>query len=122
MILFGSYVPPHRFDGWQTITLLRGEMDLFVWTPQGKLANKRRLSIGDTVIFEADNEMYHSWVALQPINAILEYRPGPYRGDRDKYLLEGFPSEHPEHSEAAQRLVKQWEKGEVTHPISSQRE
>lgn len=107
VLLPGTYVAPHRYQGWQHIVVLRGRVLFMTWDRAGRRRENHWLGPGDTVIIDETDTAYHSWVVADNPVAIYELRPGPYHGPTDCQYLDRFPPLTDDVT--PEDLVREWE-------------
>lgn len=72
--------PTHRHSGgkWELLTVLRGEIEVTVYTPEGAVVQRVRLAPGgNPSAIEIPAGYFHKTVVLVP-SVFLEVKPGPY--------------------------------------------
>jgi cupin fold WbuC family metalloprotein len=99
-----SYVRPHlHSEQWEMIVLLRGGLDLLIFTPQAELTQRLAMSAASPVV-QIPRGTWHGGVALASQTLVLEVKPGPYRPNEfaEWALQEG---------EAASAAFVRWARG-----------
>jgi cupin fold WbuC family metalloprotein len=91
----GSYVQPHRHrsDRWELVSVLRGRLDLVIFTPDGEITRRLMLDSNGAALVEIPGGAWHTFVFRAPGAAVLEVKPGPYVPDLDKEFAAWAPAE-----------------------------
>lgn len=99
----GSYIRPHRHvpQRWELFAVLRGGIDLMLFTDDGTVTQRRALRSGGVV--EIPGGTWHSFVFAAPGSVTLEIKPGPYVAQSDKEFAAWAPREE---EEAAARCAE----------------
>ena len=98
-----SYVRPHvHSEQWEMIVLLRGRLDLLVFTPQAELTQRLAMSAASPVV-QIPRGIWHGGVALESQTLVMEVKPGPYRPNE-------FAEWGPEEGDAASGAFVRWAK------------
>jgi len=99
-----SYVRPHvHSEQWEMIVLLRGRLDLLIFTPQAELTQRLAMSAASPVV-QIPRGTWHGGVALESQTLVMEVKPGPYRPNE-------FADWGPEEGEAASGTFVRWAQG-----------
>ena len=99
-----SYVRPHvHSEQWEMIVLLRGRLDLLIFTPQAELTQRLAMSAASPVV-QIPRGIWHGGVALDSQTLVMEVKPGPYRPNE-------FADWGPEEGNAASGAFVRWAKG-----------
>jgi len=99
-----SYVRPHvHSEQWEMIVLLRGRMDVLIFSREAELMQRLSMSAGSPVV-QIPRGICHSGVALQSESLVLEVKPGPYRPNE-------FAQWAPEEGQAASVAFRDWATG-----------
>ena len=73
-----SYVRPHvHSEQWEMLVLLRGRLDLLIFSPQAALVQRLAMSIAAPVV-QIPRGTFHGAVARSE-SVVMEVKPGPYR-------------------------------------------
>jgi cupin fold WbuC family metalloprotein len=91
----GTYVRSHRhrIGKWELVTILKGSVDILIFTLDGKVEDRFRLSGNDVYVGEISGGDWHGLVFHAPAAVILEVKPGPYEPELDKEFAEWAPPE-----------------------------
>ena len=75
-----SYVRPHRHpDRWELLIALRGAFDVVIFTDDGIVKARHRLSLSEGVsVLEYPANTWHSLVSLVSGSVFFEVKEGPY--------------------------------------------
>jgi cupin fold WbuC family metalloprotein len=74
-----SYIRPHLHgEQWEMVVLLRGRLDLLIFSGEARLMQRLAMSVASPVA-QISCGTWHSGVALQSETLVLEVKPGPYR-------------------------------------------
>jgi cupin fold WbuC family metalloprotein len=65
-------------DHWEMIVLLRGRLDLLMFSPQAELTQRLTMSTASPVV-QIPRGIWHGGVALESQTLVMEVKPGPYR-------------------------------------------
>jgi cupin fold WbuC family metalloprotein len=99
-----SYVRPHlHSEQWEMIVLLRGRLDLLIFTAQAELTQRLAMSVASPVV-QIPRGTWHGGVALDSQTLVMEVKPGPYRPNE-------FAAWGPEEGEPASGAFVRWAKG-----------
>jgi cupin fold WbuC family metalloprotein len=99
-----SYVRPHlHSEQWEMIVLLRGRLDLLIFSPRAELTQRLVMSATSPVV-QIPQGTWHGGVALQSQTMVLEVKPGPYRPNE-------FATWGPGEGAAASGAFVHWAKG-----------
>jgi cupin fold WbuC family metalloprotein len=99
-----SYVRPHvHSEQWEMIVLLRGRLDLLIFTPQAELTQRLAMSAASPVV-QIPRGIWHGGVALESQTLVMEVKPGPYRPNE-------FAGWAAEEGDAASGAFVVWAKG-----------
>jgi cupin fold WbuC family metalloprotein len=95
-----SYVRPHAHsEQWEMLVLLRGRLDVLVFSPQAKLAQRLAMTVAAPVV-QIPRGTFHGAVALSE-SVVMEVKPGPYRPNE-------FAEWAPEEGETAATAFVRW--------------
>jgi cupin fold WbuC family metalloprotein len=73
-----SYVRPHvHSEQWEMLVLLRGRLDVLIFTTEGALAQRLPMNAAAPVV-QIPLATWHGAVALTE-SVVMEVKPGPYR-------------------------------------------
>jgi cupin fold WbuC family metalloprotein len=73
-----SYVRPHvHSEQWEMLVLLRGRLDVLIFSPQAALVQRLAMSAAAPVV-QIPRATFHGAVALSE-SVVMEVKPGPYR-------------------------------------------
>jgi cupin fold WbuC family metalloprotein len=98
-----SYVRPHvHNEQWEMIVLLRGRLDLLIFTPRAELTQRLAMSAASPVV-QIPRGIWHGGVALQSQTLVMEVKPGPFRPNE-------FAGWGPEEGDAASGAFVRWAK------------
>ena len=102
----GSYVRPHRHvaERWEMFAVLRGAIALWVFAPDGAIAERATLAADGGGVVEIPGGVWHSIAFMAPGSVALEIKPGPYVADTDKEFAPWSPRE----GEAAAARFLDW--------------
>ncbi len=104
----GSYFRPHKHvEKFETLLVLRGEMDALIFDDNGAL--KERISTSSSknvVIVEIPNNTWHTLVPMSGDVVFFETKPGPYDPSHPADFAEWAPEEKPGSSVMASFLEK----------------
>ena len=75
------------------VTILKGSVDILIFTLDGKVEDRFRLSGNDVYVGEISGGDWHGLVFHAPAAVILEVKPGPYEPELDKEFAEWAPPE-----------------------------
>jgi cupin fold WbuC family metalloprotein len=91
----GSYLRPHRHtpQRWELFTVLRGRIDILVFSDDGTVEQRRALAAGTGSLMEIPGGAWHSFVFAAPGAVALEIKPGPYVAESDKEFAPWSPCE-----------------------------
>jgi cupin fold WbuC family metalloprotein len=97
----GSYVRPHRHvaQRWELFAVLRGQIDVLLFSDDGAVTQRATLSEGGGVI-EIPGGTWHSFTFALLGSVAMEIKPGPYIAPSDKEFAAWAPRE--DDREAAQ--------------------
>jgi cupin fold WbuC family metalloprotein len=99
-----SYVRPHvHSEQWEMLVLLRGRLDLLIFTPQAELTQRLAMS-ADSPVVQIPRGTWHGGVALEAQTLVMEVKPGPYRPNE-------FAAWAAEEGDAASGAFVVWAKG-----------
>ena len=101
----GSYVCPHRHaaDRWELFAVLRGRIDLVLFTDDGAVEQRVTAVPGGDMV-EIPGQCWHSFVVGASGTVTLEVKPGPYIAASDKEFAPWAPRE----GDAAARRFLKW--------------
>jgi cupin fold WbuC family metalloprotein len=95
MVIFerqGTYYPPHRHlhkgESWH---IIEGVMAVFVFHPDGRLQDARRLEAEADFLYRIGRDMIHTVMPLTEVLIYHESKPGPFLRDGDSVLPEWAP-------------------------------
>jgi cupin fold WbuC family metalloprotein len=93
--LCGTYVRPHRhrLEKWEIASVLQGKVDIFIFSPEGKIESRTSLSGDGTRLAEIPGGDWHTFVFRAPGAVVLEVKPGPYDPGQDKEFADWAPAE-----------------------------
>lgn len=95
-----SYVRPHvHSEQWEMLVLLRGRLDVLVFSPQAELAQRLAMTLAAPVV-QIPRGTFHGAVAVSE-SVVMEVKPGPYRPNE-------FAEWAPEEGETAATLFVRW--------------
>jgi cupin fold WbuC family metalloprotein len=91
----GSYVRPHRHLGerWELFAVLRGQIDVLLFSDDGTVTQRMALRDGGGVI-EIPGATWHSFIFALPGSVAMEIKPGPYDAPSDKEFAAWAPREN----------------------------
>ena len=97
----GSYVRPHRHvaQRWELFAVLRGQIDVLLFSDDGTITHRLALHEGDGVS-EIQGATWHGLSFMVPGSVAIEIKPGPYDAQTDKEFAAWAPRED-EHDAAA---------------------
>jgi cupin fold WbuC family metalloprotein len=73
-----SYVRPHvHSEQWEMLVLLRGRLDLLIFSPRAELVQRLAMDVAAPVV-QIPPGTFHGAVALSA-SVVMEVKPGPYR-------------------------------------------
>ena len=99
-----SYVRPHvHSEQWEMIVLLRGRIDVLIFSREAELMQRLSMSARSPVV-QIPRGICHSGVALESDSLVLEVKPGPYRPNE-------FAEWAPEEGHAASIAFRDWAAG-----------
>jgi cupin fold WbuC family metalloprotein len=75
------------------VRILKGSVDILIFTLDGKVEDRFRLSGNDMCVGEIPGGDWHSLVFHAPAAVILEVKPGPYEPELDKEFADWAPAE-----------------------------
>ncbi len=76
-----TYMRPHRHTEdhkWEFFAVLRGRLDLLVFSDAGQLAQRVALSPTTTPAVEIQPRVFHAYVCMEPCTLGLEVKEGAY--------------------------------------------
>ncbi|MBV8634127.1 MAG: WbuC family cupin fold metalloprotein [Burkholderiaceae bacterium] len=74
-----TYVRPHRHrNSWELLNVLRGAFEVIVFTEQGEITERIRLSADKVRVLEMPAGTWHSVLSLEPGSVVFEVKQGPY--------------------------------------------
>jgi cupin fold WbuC family metalloprotein len=73
--------------------VLQGNVDIIIFSPQGKIESRTSLSVDGTRLAEIPGGDWHTFVFRAPAAVVLEVKPGPYERDQDKEFADWAPAE-----------------------------
>jgi len=76
-----TYVRPHRHPQahkWEFFVLIKGDIDLLIFSDQGELQQRVKLSEHDNQAVEIPANTWHSYISNQPGSLALEIKQGAY--------------------------------------------
>jgi cupin fold WbuC family metalloprotein len=90
----GSYVRPHRHvaQRWELFAVLRGQIDVMLFSDDGAVTHRMALSAGSGVI-EIPGGTWHSFTFALSGSVAMEIKPGPYIVQSDKEFAAWAPRE-----------------------------
>jgi len=93
----GSYIRPHRHSHppkSETMVVLQGSIAFVVFDEDGEIRDTALLSreLG-TIGVDAEPNIYHTFLVLEPDTVLFETKPGPYQQALDKEFAEWAPAE-----------------------------
>lgn len=73
-----SYVRPHvHSEQWEMLVLLRGRLDLLIFSPRAELVQRLAMDVAAPVV-QIPRGTFHGAVA-RSASVVMEVKPGPYR-------------------------------------------
>jgi cupin fold WbuC family metalloprotein len=95
-----SYVRPHvHSEQWEMLVLLRGSLDVLIFSPEAELAQRLAMSVAAPVV-QIPRGTWHGAVA-RSASVVMEVKPGPYRANE-------FAAWAPEEGAAAAPAFVHW--------------
>jgi cupin fold WbuC family metalloprotein len=93
--IVGTYVRPHRhrIGRWELLSVLRGSVDVPIFTSEGELIDRWTLRADHMCLAEIPGGDWHTVIFHAPAAVILEVKPGPYEPHFDKEFAEWAPAE-----------------------------
>lgn len=91
-----TYIRPHRhieLHKWEFFLLIEGRMDLLLFSDDGQITERCRLSREDTRAVEIPPGQWHSYVCCQPGTFALEVKQGAYTPATNEELAPWSPAE-----------------------------
>jgi len=98
-----TYIRPHRHpraNKWELFVVLRGEIDLLIFSDSGKLLERINMSPTATQAVEIPAGTWHSYACKQPGTLALEVKEGPYIPTPEPDFAPWSPAEGSEESSA----------------------
>src|SRR5262245_26257652 len=95
-----SYVRPHvHSEQWEMLVLLRGSLDVLIFSPEAELVQRLAMSVTAPVV-QIPRGTWHGAVA-RSASVVMEVKPGPYRANE-------FAAWAPEEGDAASLAFVRW--------------
>ena len=95
-----SYVRPHvHSEQWEMLVLLRGSLDVLIFSPEAELVQRLAMSVAAPVV-QIPRGTWHGAVA-RSASVVMEVKPGPYRANE-------FAAWAPEEGDAASPAFVRW--------------
>lgn len=98
-----TYIRPHRHSEaykWEFFVVLEGRMNLLIFSDDGEIMERCRMSPKDTRAVEIPPRQWHSYVCCQPGTIALEVKQGAYIPVGGKDLAPWAPPENTAESES----------------------
>jgi cupin fold WbuC family metalloprotein len=91
----GTYIQPHchRVGKWELLNVLRGRLDVVIFTSEGKIKDRVVLDATSASIIEIPGGEWHTFTFHSPGAIVLEIKPGPYEQQLDKEFALWAPAE-----------------------------
>jgi cupin fold WbuC family metalloprotein len=91
----GSYIRPHRHvaQRWELFVVLRGQIDVLLFSDDGAVTQRMALREGGGVI-EIAGGIWHSFTFVLSGSVAMEIKPGPYDAQTDKEFAAWAPREN----------------------------
>jgi cupin fold WbuC family metalloprotein len=91
----GTYIQPHRHGvgKWELVNVLRGKLEVVVFTPEGKVKDRLGLDPESASLIEISGGEWHTFIFHPPGAVVLEVKPGPYEPELDKEFAGWAPAE-----------------------------
>lgn len=92
-----TYIRPHRHSEkhqWEFFLLIEGRMDLLLFSDDGEIVERCRLSSEDTRAVEIPVGQWHSYVCCQPGTFALEVKQGAYIPTAEENFAPWSPAEN----------------------------
>jgi len=92
-----TYIRPHRHSEahkWEFFLLLEGSLDLLVFSEEGELSERTRMSQTDVRAVEIPPLTWHSYVCREAGTLALEVKQGPYIPTQDADFAPWSPPEN----------------------------
>ena len=74
----GTYVRPHRHrvDKWELVNLIQGQLDVAIFTIDGRLKQRHALGADNASLVEISGGEWHTFIFRAPAAVVLEVKPG----------------------------------------------
>lgn len=90
-----TYVRPHRHrHSWELLNVLRGSFEVIIFTEQGEISERIRLSTDGVRLLEMPAGTWHSVLSLENGSVVFEVKQGPYVPLGEEDLAVWSPAEN----------------------------
>ena len=98
----GKYYRPHQhLAKGESYHIIEGAMGVFVFEPDGRVADACRLTPTGTVVYRVDATMHHAVMPLSDPVIYHESKPGPFTGESDSVYPDWAPDGRDQDAAAA---------------------
>jgi len=102
-----TYVRPHRHPQahkWEFFVLLKGDIDLLVFSDEGELQQRVKLCDNENLAVEIPANTWHTYISNEPGSLALEIKQGAYIAQSKEDFASWAPDE--KSAQAAEYLAK----------------